>query len=154
MKDKPLKVYLMGSMRNPRVQDIATRLRLKGFDVFDDWQSPGPEADDHWQAYERARGRSYKEALYGVHATTVFELDKKHLDEADIAVMIMPCGKSAHLEAGWKAKTHPVYILFDEEPERYDIMYRFATDIFFDEEELLQVLSLELRRPLEEYRDE
>jgi hypothetical protein len=139
--DKPPKIYIMGSMRNPAIPHLAVRLRALGFDVFDDWISPGPEADDKWQEYEKTRGRTYKEALYGVHATTVFNIDKHHIEDADAAVLVLPAGKSAHIEFGWKARTHPAYILFPEEPERYDIMYRFADDIFFNEDELVDTLK-------------
>lgn len=134
-------IYLIGSLRNPVVQDVAARLRLKGFDVFDDWQAAGPEADDYWQKYSNARGHSYKDALRGAAAQHVFAFDKKHLDMADIVVMVMPCGKSGHLELGYAVgQGKKGFILFDKEPERYDVMYNFATDVFFSVEELLDGL--------------
>ena len=46
-------IYLIGSMRNPAVPVLANNLRKEGFKVFDDWSSPGPEADDYWQDYEK-----------------------------------------------------------------------------------------------------
>lgn len=137
-----MRVYLIGALSNrERIQSVAERLRFEGHEVFDDWLSPGPEADEQWQAYEAVRGRSYKEAIYGHHARTVFEFDYIHLYAAEVVVMVLPCGKSGHLEFGWAiGQGKPGYILFDEEPERFDIMYRFANDIFFDVEELLDVL--------------
>lgn len=135
-------IYLIGSLRCPTVPEVAFRLRAEGFDVFDDWYSPGPEADDHWQAYERARGRTYKEALAGYHAKDVFDFDREHLQRADTGVLIMPAGKSAHLELGWVlGKGKRGYVLFDKEPERYDIMYQFANAVCFSIEELLEELN-------------
>lgn len=32
------------------------------------------------------------------------------------------------------------YILFDKEPEKWDIMYQFATGIFFEKDELIEEL--------------
>ena len=131
-------------MKNPEVQRLSVKLRKLGFDVFDDWISPGPETDDEWQKYEKTRGRSYKEALNGWHAKDVFEFDKRHLDLADIAVLLLPAGKSGHMEIGYMVgKGKKAYILFDKEPDRYDIMYRFATDVFFNEEELIEELTSE-----------
>jgi nucleoside 2-deoxyribosyltransferase len=73
----------------------------------------------------------------------VFEFDKFHLDRCDAAVLLMPAGKSAHLELGYmRGKGKPGFILFDEEPERYDVMVKFATDIFFKKEDLFECLSM------------
>ncbi len=137
-----LSVYIGGSMRNPRVPEVAKRLREAGFDAFDDWHCVGPEADDFWQKYEKDRGRTYEEALHGPHAMNVFEFDKGHLDRCDAFVLVMPAGKSGHMELGYMAgQGKDCYVLFDKEPERYDIMYLFANDVFFHEEDLLEELS-------------
>lgn len=137
-----MKIYLMGSLRNPEIVHIANALREKGFDVFDDWWSAGANADDAWRDYEKQRGRTYGEALQGHAATHIFALDKKHLDLCDVGIMLMPAGKSAHLELGYLlGKGKPGYILFDKEPERYDVMYQFATGIFFNLEDLLKALQ-------------
>lgn len=134
-------IYLIGSMKNPEIPKLAISLRKLGFDVFDDWYSPGPETDDYWQKYEKERGRNYKEALQGWHAKEVFEFDKLHLDRADVGVLVLPAGKSGHLELGYMVgKGKPSYILFDKEPERYDIMYQFATDVFYSAEDLIKAL--------------
>lgn len=132
-----MNIYVIGSLREPRVHDVATYLRSLGHEVFDDWRSPGPDTDEQWQAYEKARGRTYVEALAGTHADNVFEYDKKHLDAADAVVLVLPAGKSAHLELGYIiGKGKPGYILMDGEPDRFDIMYRFATKVVMDMEEL------------------
>lgn len=136
-----MKIYIIGSLRNPAVPEFANILEKEGYEVFADWFCPGPEADDFWRNYSKARGWTYKQALQSHAARNIFEFDKKHLDEADIAVMLMPAGKSGHLELGYmRGKGKPAYILFDEEPERFDVMVQFATDIFFKQEELLAEL--------------
>lgn len=136
-------IYIIGSLKNPRIPEIANNLRALGYEVFDDWFSAGPEADDKWQEYETRRGRTYKEALNGFHARDVFTFDKRHLDLCDIAILVMPAGKSGHLELGYCAgRGKRTYILFDQEPERYDIMPAFADDVFMGEAELLETLCL------------
>lgn len=139
-------IYLIGSMRNPSIPEIAQQLRASGHEVFDDWFSPGPEADEYWQKYEKDRGRHYKESLAGYHAKTVFEFDYTHLKRADTVVLVMPAGKSGHLELGWAAgQGKRCFVLFDKEPERYDIMYQFVYktggDIFFSTQELMDALK-------------
>lgn len=138
-------IYVIGSMRNPLVIDVAAQLRHVGFDVFDDWYAPGPEADDFWQSYAKHRGQTYKEALSDYHARHVFEFDKFHLDRAEVAVLVMPAGRSAHIELGYMVgQGKKAYVLFDTEPERYDIMYNFATGVCFSVPELLTTIKEDL----------
>lgn len=126
-------VYIIGSLRNPEVPRVAQTLRGLGIPCFDSWHAVGPEADDYWREYEKARGHGYAESLHGWAGMNTFLFDKKHLDRCDGGVMVMPAGKSAHLELGYlRGQGKPAWILFDLVPERYDVMHNFATDIFFD----------------------
>lgn len=137
------KIYLIGSLRSSKVPEIANKLRDEGFEVFDDWYAAGPEADDYWQKYEEGRGHNYKEALGGYAAVDVYNFDKTHLDRCDLAVLVLPAGKSGHLELGYMIGTgKPGYILFDEKmSDRWDVMYLFADGVFFD----LKSLILDLK---------
>ena len=135
-------IYLIGSLRLNGVREFAEELRGLGFDVFDDWHAAGPAADDIWQAYEEHRGRTYLEALKGYHAKHVFELDERHLNRATIGVLLLPGGKSAHLELGYMlGQRKRGYILFDKEPERWDVMYQFATGLFTNKQDLFAELK-------------
>ena len=136
------RVYLIGSLRNPEIPLIGNRLRDEGYDVFDDWFAGGKIADDEWQAYENTRGRSYAQALDGWAAKHVFEFDKHHLDRSDIGVLVMPAGKSGHLELGYMAgKGKTTFILFDKEPDRYDVMYQFANRVVFNVDDLVHEMQ-------------
>jgi nucleoside 2-deoxyribosyltransferase len=134
-------VYVIGSLRNKKIPVFANALRKAGFDAFDSWFSPGPNADDFWRDYTKQRGLNYKEALQDWSAKHVFEFDKYHLDRCDMAVLIMPGGKSAHLELGYViGKGKPGFILFDKVPKRYDVMTLFSTDIFFQQVDLINAM--------------
>ena len=142
-----MKIYLIGSLRNPAVPELAIKIRELGFDVFDDWYAAGPEADDKWRDYEKARGRTYKEALDGYAANHVYHFDLKHLDECDIAVLLLPAGKSGHLELGYVlGKGKRGYIVIDN-PERWDVMYLFADGVFHSEDELIEELQACFKPP-------
>ena len=135
-------VYIIGSLRNPIIPTIGNTLRAAGYDAFCDWHSGGKEADDEWQRYEGERGRGYKEALKGYHAQNVYHFDLYHLNRAHAAVLVMPAGRSAHLELGYIiGQGKPGYVLFDQEPERFDVMYNFATEVCFSVEELMAALD-------------
>lgn len=134
-------IYVIGSLRNDEIPEIATSLRALGLDSFDDWFAAGPEADDYWKKYEEGRGNGYKEALRGHAARHVFEFDKHHLDRCDSALLVLPAGKSGHLELGYVSGSgKPTYILLDR-PDRWDVMYQFATEVFMNKEEMLEYFS-------------
>jgi hypothetical protein len=136
-------IYLIGSLRNPEVPKIANHIReATGLEVFDDWYAAGPEADDKWRDYERHRGRSFREALGGLAAKNVFTFDRTNLERADTAILVLPAGKSGHLELGWiLGGGKRGYILIDD-PERWDVMYQFATGVFDQLDHLIDALIL------------
>lgn len=136
------KLYLVGALRNPKVPVVGNRLRAIGYDVFDEWFGAGYEADTKWQEYEETRGRHYHEALYGREAVNIFQFDLRNLNDSAIGVLLLPAGKSAHLELGYLiGQGKPTYVLFDKVPDRWDVMYQFATKVFFDENELIAELQ-------------
>lgn len=130
-------LYVIGSLRNPEIPKIADEMRTFGFDVFDDWYAAGPKADDHWKEYEQGRGRSYIQALDGRAATQVFRYDKSNLDRCSAAVLVLPAGKSGHLELGYFIGSgKPGFILMPPGDDRWDVMYRFATRVVSSVDEL------------------
>jgi hypothetical protein len=131
-------IYLIGSLRNPKVPEIAQALRSSGHEVFDDWFAAGPEADDWWRTYEKARGNTYQEALKGWAAKNVFAFDHKHLERANTVVLVLPAGKSGHLEFGFSVgRGKRGYILLDQDYDRWDVMYQFADGVFDNLEDLI-----------------
>jgi hypothetical protein len=138
-------LYLIGSLRNERIPKLANDIRTANPDieVFDDWYAAGPEADDCWKEYEAKRGRSYQEALRGYAAKNVFAFDKRNLDRASHALLVLPAGKSGHMEIMYAtysvgAKTA---ILLDPEDVRWDVMYQFVPTILNNDEEIQDWLN-------------
>ena len=132
-------IYLIGSLKNLEIRNIANKLRTIGYDVFDDWISGGSDMDRAWQEYEKLRDRTYKEAVRGYHARNVFNFDRYHLDKADIGILILPAGRSGHLELGYMIGAGKRgFVLFDKEPEHFDQMYQLCEDIFFSFDEMLE----------------
>lgn len=135
-------IYLIGSLRNPEIPRISESLRDDTTEIFDEWIAAGPEADDCWRDYEKARKHTYSESLRGHPARHVFTFDEFHLNRAHGAVLVYPAGKSGHLELGYiVGQGKPGFILLDGIPDRYDVMKQFATGgIFTDEGSLKQAL--------------
>lgn len=126
-------VYLIGSLRNPAVPGVAEELRTMGHKVYDDWYGAGPKADDHWQEYEDGRKRNFRDALAGEAAQHIFNFDKKLIQASDAVLLVLPAGKSGHLEFGYaRGIGKAAVILLDGEPERFDVMYNFASLVTTD----------------------
>ncbi len=129
------KLYLIGSLRNAFVPELAKRLRenCPDTEVFDDWFAAGPRADDHWKEYEQARGRNYIDALSGYSAGHVFDFDRSHLDSCTHSLLVLPAGKSGHMEimyAQYKVGAKTAILLEQGADPRWDIMYKFIDNVF------------------------
>jgi hypothetical protein len=134
-------IYLIGSLRNPLVPDIANALRKEGHEVFDQWYGAGPNADDHWMEYCKNKGMNFKQALADHGAQHVYNFDRRYLDLSDTVVLVLPAGKSGHLELGYALGAGKRgFILLDGEPDRYDVMYNFADAVCLSLEELIECL--------------
>lgn len=134
-------IYLIASLRNPEVVSIGNRIREFGIEAFDDWSSPGPEADDYWKTYSEQRGQTYKEALNSWAAKHVFEFDRKHLDRCDSSLLILPAGRSCGIEFGYTiGRGKPGWILLDR-PDRWDVMLQFATGMFDNIDDFIEELK-------------
>lgn len=140
---KPIRsIYIIGSLANPKVMEFAQFLRSKGFEAFDNWISPGPEADQNLLKYTQFKGLNYIEALKDPAAVHVYEWDKSHLDRCDAAIMCFPAGRSGHLELGYCiGKGKKGYIYFEELPTRLDVMYQFSSGLFNDLDALVKELK-------------
>jgi hypothetical protein len=140
------KLYIAGSLRNPAIPKVAQAIRSNvNIEVFDDWFAVGPDADDHWRDYEKAKGSNFIQALGGHSATHVFEFDKRNLDDSDGLLLVLPAGKSAHLELGFmRGQNKWTGILLESaDPERWDVMYQFVDHIFPSLEEAIEELKFE-----------
>ena len=133
-----MSIYLIGSLRNPRIPEVAKRLQQEGFDIFSAWFAAGKIADDSWQEYETLLGHTYIEALNGIAADHVFQFDKFHLNRCNSAILLAPAGRSGHIELGYIiGQGKPAYYLLDKPFDRWDVMLKFATGVFFNLEDLI-----------------
>lgn len=92
----------------------------KGRFVFDMSKLPGGCAKDNAaQALERPE---FKEA---------FREDKYWLDWANTVLLVLPAGRSAHLEAGYaKGRGKRLFIMGEFPDGEWDVMYAFADGLF------------------------
>ncbi|SUE33651.1 hypothetical protein [Rikenella microfusus] len=88
------------------------------------------EIDPDWQNWSMLE---YRAALSHPAAERGFGSDFGAMQWADACVLVCPCGRSAHTEAGWMTgagKPVWVYIPEQQEPElMYKVYDRIVTDI-------------------------
>ncbi len=119
----PQKIYVASSWRNHAQQGIVHMLRRIGHEVYD-FKNPGPgDKGFAWSdidpAWENWTPPQFVKSLQHPIAREGFEKDMNALESCDVCLLVLPCGRSAHLELGFAAgdgKTTAV-LLSDGEPE-------------------------------------
>jgi len=140
------KIYLASSWRNQEQPGLVRTLRDHGHEVYDFRNPPNgsgfawKELDPNWlnwSAYE------YRDALNLPRAEEGFLSDFNAMKWADTCVLLLPCGRSAHLEAGWMAGAGKRTIVLTKNGEEPELMAKMLDYICIDVQELLEVLKLE-----------
>jgi hypothetical protein len=147
-----VRVYVASSWRNPWQPTTVALLRAAGHEVYDFQHPPGgdhlgfswSEVDEGWR---RWGARQYLLALGDPIAVAGFESDFAAMQWADAGVLLLPCGRSAHLEAGWFIGAgKPLHIVLDEAEfpapggSNPELMYRMATSVSTTVGALLEAL--------------
>ena len=140
-----MKIYVASSWRNAHQQDVVRALKAAGHDVYD-FRNPRPgEHGFHWSeiasTWTTWSPAEFRDALDHPIARRGFSRDMEALQEADACVLVLPCGRSSHLEAGWMSGAgKPLFVLLaDAEPE---LMYGMATALCLDLPELIEQIQL------------
>lgn len=85
--------------------------------------------------------QEYREQLGHPKAVRQFANDIEAMETCDACVLVLPCGRSAHTEAGWfagKGRTVIAYIPVRQEPE---LMYKLFSGVCCSMEELIGTLE-------------
>lgn len=138
------RIYAASSWRNQEQPAIVKMLKADGHEVYD-FRNPPSKAgfqwadmDKNWKTWTKEK---YVELLSGTpDAAFGFIADYRAMQWADTCVLILPCGRSAHIEAGYfngANKRLLIYMPVLEEPE---LMYLMANKICLDAVELIEEL--------------
>lgn len=108
-------IYVASSWRNLMQQATVFTLKAAGFDVYD-FRNPPNNTGFKWDQIglrhskplgvndtttDLSNTADYLQAIKHPRAVEGFKSDMDALTSADITVLVLPCGKSAHLELGW-----------------------------------------------------
>ena len=149
-----MKIYVASSWKNTHYLDLLQRLRDAGHEPLD-WRVGGFGWRETGVSQETMTAQQYRdEVLLHPRACEGFKNDFDKMNEADCCVLLLPCGRSAHLEAGWfwgHAKPMHIYIPIFDTPE---LMYKGADSICFTIDELLHELRISAARLSEQASDQ
>lgn len=141
------RIYVASSWRNSYQPSVVGVLRLAGHEVYDFRAPPNGvpgfawrEIDENWQTWT---ANEYRRHLT-THpiAARGFVSDLRGMQWADTCVLVLPCGRSAHLEAGWFCGSGKRCIILTQDGEEPELMALLATEICTSIAEVLTALAV------------
>lgn len=131
------RIYLASSWKNKLYPKLLLALRKRGHEVYDFRNA------DSAASFKMKPTRTASEARAAIHAAPAraqLDRDLDAIDSADVLILVNPCGRSAHWEAGYAAgKGIRVVVLQDENAP--DLLYAMADRVVVTEDELLNALD-------------
>ena len=138
------KIYLASSWRNPEQPSVLAALRRDGHAVYD-FKNPRPgntgfswsAIDPEWKSWT---GEQYVAALDHPIAKAGFASDFNAMKWADAFLLLLPCGRSAHLELGWAVGAGKMTIILTRDGEEPELMAKMCDHICTSLDEARQLL--------------
>ena len=139
------KIYVASSWRNTHQPEVVKRLRMVGHEVYD-FKAPArgvrgfawSEIDPNWQQWT---ADAYRAALNHPLAVNGYAHDIGAMQWADTCVLVLPCGRSAHLELGWMAGAGKATVVLTRDGEEPELMAKMATKICTSLDEVCEFLA-------------
>lgn len=144
-----MKIYTASSWKNKYYSDVVKRLVSEGFYVYDfrnaistegksqafDWN----QIDSNWEKWSTSE---FLHALeYNELSANAFKSDLEGMQEAEVCLLILPCGKSSHLEAGYMRGMGKILFIYMPELERPELTYKISDGIFQNLDTLVKCLK-------------
>ncbi|HYE32521.1 MAG TPA: hypothetical protein VEH27_13910 [Methylomirabilota bacterium] len=149
-----MKLYVASSWRNEAQQGVVASLRNAGHEVYD-FKNPKPgnhgfhwsAVDPDWKAWS---AESFRSLLKHPIAEAGFSNDWNAMLWADAGVLVLPSGRSAHIEAGYFVGAKKPLIILLAEGQEPELMYKMATTLCLSIKEVLSALDQIATKPLSE----
>ena len=124
------RIYLASSWKNMRQPEVLAALRADGHEVYD-FRNPAP--GDSGFSWEEIGVPSAWTAAYFANdvlnhpvAARGFGHDMVALEACSACVLLLPCGRSAHLELGYAVGARKLSIAYMPALEEPELMYRMC----------------------------
>ena len=138
------KIYVASSWRNKYYPEVVETLRKAGHLVYD-FRNPPPGGNGfRWTDIdENAPDLSFEEYAEGLNhplAQRQFSADLEALEWADMCVLVLPCGRSAHTEAGWMAGRGKKVVVYIPEMVEPELMYKLFDKVAGSLDDVIKAL--------------
>ena len=140
------RIYLASSWRNTHQPNAVTMLRAAGHEVYDFRNPPNGVKGFAWSEIDPDlmawQAKKYRDLLT-THpiASRGYLNDFRGMEWAATCVLLLPCGRSAHLEGGWFAGRGKRLIIWTHDGEDPELMALMANHIVTSKDELLEALG-------------
>lgn len=142
-----MNIYVASSWRCQRQPSVVAALRDAGHYVYD-FRNPSPgDVGFSWRQCATQEQlldpRAFRdEVLTHPVASAGFTADMTALVSAEATVLVLPCGRSAHLELGWATGAgQKTFVLLDDPLGEPELMYLMNTKICVSVAEVISELS-------------
>ena len=131
-----MKIYIASSWKNQKaVIALAEYLERYGFEVDAFCRSSDKRYAFHWSELvddeDDLVNYDAIEMLADLRTQRAFKEDRKWLDWSDCVIMLMPCGRSSHLEGGYAKGQGKLLYIYGVFPKgEFDVMYGLANGLF------------------------
>lgn len=131
--DPVKKIYVAASWRTLAQQGVVYTLRAARFEVYD-FRNPPSGNGFHFSELGLNHddpippGR-YLEALAHPRSVEAFASDFGAMEWADTFVLVLPCGRSAHLELGWAVGAGKKTAVLLDDPCTPELMYKMVDHV-------------------------
>lgn len=140
-----MKIYVASSWRNEYQSIVVSALRETGHDIYN-FRNPIPgdygfawhEIDVMWQSW---RNKEFRQALKHPRAIDGFNKDFTAMKWADVFVLVLPCGRSAHLELGWAIGMKKTSIVLLDDSCEPELMYKLVDHLCVNLSEVIYVIK-------------
>ena len=139
-----LEVYICDYLqKNASPQDLENHIDIADWLIR--WNQPQGGNGFHWTDIdENAPNWTFEQYAEGLHhplAEKQFSADMEALEWADTCVLVLPCGRSAHTEAGWMAGAGKRVIAYIPEMVEPELMYKLFDGVVGSLDDLIQSLE-------------
>lgn len=140
------KIYVASSWRNLYYTEVVARLLEAGHEVYDFRNPPHGKGGFFWKNldpdFDKWTVKEYKQGLLTPPAELQFQCDLDALNWADTCLLELPCGRSAHTEAGWMKGSGKRTIVYIPEMQEPELMYKLFDLVSDDLEEVMEYLEM------------